>query len=96
MSDEVSVQELAERVLEVVKRLDAGNGVDLTHWAFDRVPGTRRRIYAIAKNRAGSWGYVYEPGYYAASGNRPFARVTAGKQGKYHGPRLRPSTGYFV
>jgi hypothetical protein len=64
-----------------------------TEYQFDRVPASRRAIYAICRKYAAEWGYEYRPGEYHASGNPAFKRNH--KRGYRSGPvlfRVRRST----
>jgi hypothetical protein len=69
-----------------ISELDKIGVVDLGHWAFDRIPCTRRQLYATVRKFAASWGYVYHPSEYILSGNRPFQK--SHKRGQRRDPSL--------
>lgn len=68
---------IAEQVYAMIKELDTTGVVSLGHYMFDRLPITRRQLYALAKKYASSWGYTYQASEYALSGNRAFQKVMA-------------------
>jgi hypothetical protein len=83
-TQEVSEADLVAKIRPLV---DGKDIVDLTHHAFDRLPCTRRRLYAVCRKYASAWGYEYDKAEYVASGNRPFQRNH--KRGYVSGPWLR-------
>ena len=87
MDTEPSTAELETAILVVIRDNFQDGTVNLQHHLFDRIPCTKRRFFALCRSRAESWGYIYEPSEYHATGNRPFQRNH--KRGYRSGPYLR-------
>jgi hypothetical protein len=47
---------LAAIIREAIRTLDTGGCVNLGHHAFDRIPCSRRSLYALIRRHAGEWG----------------------------------------
>ncbi len=88
MSDETPVPEsdIIAAVSAILATLNRAHSVSLDSHHFDRLPCTRRRLYAIMRRAAGTLGYEYCKGEYVPSGNRPFQKNH--KRGRRDGPSL--------
>lgn len=89
MAENVPESELAVTIRGVVAELQSQSGagvVSLDHFAFDRMPCTRRRLFAICRKYATAWGYEYRAAEYVPSGNRPFQRNH--KRGRVDAPSM--------
>jgi hypothetical protein len=76
--------ELIDKIRAVVAGRDV---VDLKKdHHLDRIPCTRRKLYALCRAHALAWGYEYKNAEYVASGNRAFQRNH--RRGRRVGPHL--------
>lgn len=87
VNEELPEAELAARIKAAIAGLGAKSVVDLKHHAFDRLPCSRQRFYAIVRKHAARWGFEYDKAEYVPSGNRAFQRNH--KRGRVSGPWLR-------
>lgn len=91
MSEVVPESEIAEKVKAIIDDLPESDIVNLTRHYFDRVPCSKRRLYAVVRKYAEQWGYEYDKSEYRPSGNRPFQRNH--RRGYTSGPCLRKIKG---